>query len=138
MIKSIVLIGKEVNLISHWLLLIFFFGLIITGVLVTLVASSTIREKRQNEPDGINERYAFDNQQPGFNNNRRQQGGFGQGNFGQGSLFGQGNQGQGNFGQGNQGQTNPGTIKQIYINLDFELISKIDLRQVTDHVCCMR
>lgn len=89
--------------------------MIIAGVFVTLVASSTIREKRQNQPDGVDERYAFDNQQQGFPNfnNNRQQGLFGHGNFGQGSLFGQGNSGQGNFGQGNfgqgnNGQTNPG------------------------------
>lgn len=79
-----------------------------------MVASSTIREKRQNEPDGIDERYAFENQQgfPNFNNNRRQQGVFGHGNFGQGSLFGQGNSGQGNFGQGNPGQGNFGQGNQ--------------------------
>lgn len=76
--------------------------------MVTLVASSTIREKRQQQPDGIDDRYAFENQQQGFPNRRQQGGLFGHGNFGQGSLFGQGNQGQGNFGQGNFGQGNFG------------------------------
>lgn len=117
----------------------FFCCYIITGVIVTLVASSTIREKRQNQPDGVDERYDFQNQQQGF----PQQGIFGQGNFGQGSLFGQGNFGQGNFGQGNfgqgnNGQTNPGkenlnnfklTFDKLQImwlsSLNFNLKSKI-------------